>query len=66
MALYTDEGDHIYFRRGNSIEIQTRTLHINATDKVRINSPLLEVSGDVVDQASQDGKSMAEMRTEFN
>ena len=55
VALYTDEGDHIYFKRKQTLEIQTRILHIKATEKVQIESPLLEVTGDVVDQVGQGG-----------
>lgn len=45
VALYTDEGDKIHLKRGNAIDIETDTLTINATTKVQINTPLLQVTG---------------------
>lgn len=45
VAIYTDEGDKIVLKRGHAVEIDTHTLTINATTKVQINSPLLQVTG---------------------
>jgi phage baseplate assembly protein V len=45
VALYTDEGDKIHLKRGNAIDIDTDTLTINATTKVQVNTPLLQVTG---------------------
>ena len=38
VALYTDEGDKIHFKRGNKIDIETKELTINANSKVTINT----------------------------
>ncbi|NKB37849.1 MAG: phage baseplate assembly protein V [Gammaproteobacteria bacterium] len=40
VALYSDEGDYIHFKRNNEI-------HIGASTKLRIDSPLVEFTGDV-------------------
>lgn len=43
VALYTDEGDKIHFKRGRKIEITTQTLKIDAATKVEVNSPTVQV-----------------------
>lgn len=45
VAIYTDEGDSIVLKRGHLIEVTTQTLKINATTKVEMNTPLLQVNG---------------------
>jgi len=44
IALYTDEGDYIYFKRGNEIEINTGTLTVNASASCTFNSPQFTVN----------------------
>ena len=66
VALYTDEGDHIYFRRDKTLAIQTRQLNIQATDKVRIQTPQLEVTGDILDKADTNQITFAKMREQFD
>lgn len=43
VALYTDEGDKIHFKRGNKIEITTSELTINAQTKVSVTAPTAEI-----------------------
>lgn len=38
VALYTDEGDTLIFRRGNIVELKTKTLNIDASDAVNIKT----------------------------
>ena len=45
VALYTDEGDFIHFKRGRVIEIETVTLNIKATDSVNFDTPLITSTG---------------------
>ena len=59
VALYTDEGDFIHFKRGKIIEIKAAT-------KLRIDTPLLEVTGEIKDRADTDGKTMEEIRNIYN
>lgn len=47
VALYTDEGDCVHMKRGRVIEIETETLHINASKLVRFETPLIETTGDM-------------------
>ena len=44
VALYTDEGDHLIFKRGKIVELQTEMLNINAKT-VSINGETVSISG---------------------
>jgi len=66
VALYTDEGDLVHFKRGRNIEIETDTLLIKAFTKMRIESPLLECTGEIIDRTDNDGRTMEEMREVYN
>lgn len=54
VALYTDEGDFLHFKRGREIAIETLTLNVKATTGVNFDTPLIrttgriEATGDVV------------------
>lgn len=45
VAIYTDEGDSIVLKRGRLVEVTTHTLKINASTKVEMITPLLQVTG---------------------
>jgi phage baseplate assembly protein V len=45
VAIYSDEGDMIVLKRGRLIEATTDTFKINASNKVEMNTPLLQVNG---------------------
>lgn len=72
VALYTDEGDRIHLRRGRLVEIETQTLVVRAAAKVRLETPLVETTGqvkaegDITDQVTSGGRSMASMRATYN
>ncbi len=58
VALYTDEGDKLHFKRGRIVNLVTDQLVIDAASKVTINSPLLDMpagqintSGNVISAA---------------
>lgn len=59
VAIYTDEGDKIVLKRGNVIEITAAT-------KIRMVTPLLEVTGEVHDRCDADGMTMEGMRQTYN
>lgn len=44
VAIYTDEGDKIHFKRGKKIEVTTSELTINSTAKVIVNTQEAEVT----------------------
>lgn len=55
VAIYTDEGDRVHLKRGRVVEIV-------AGAKVRIDSPLVEVTGEIKDRCDSGGRTMASMR----
>jgi len=63
VCIYTDEGDNITLKRGKITEINTAQLIVNATDRVTMNTPLLEVpDGEISDKIS----TMSRMREQHN
>lgn len=72
VALYTDEDDHIYLKRGRVIEIKTQTLLIKAGVKVRMETPLVETTGKIeADSTIRDlrptnNRTVDGMRTQYN
>lgn len=49
VAIYTDEGDFIKLKRGRVIEMMTETLSITASKGATIDTPLLNVTGEISD-----------------
>lgn len=72
VALYTDEGDKVHLKRNRVIEVTTHTFKVNASAKCEFNTPLatfsgdIQADGDILDMASNTGKTMAQMRTVYN
>lgn len=66
VALYTDEGDKIVLKRGRVIEVTTDTLVVKATTKVRFETPLVEATGDMIDTAATNTRTMKGMRDRYN
>lgn len=79
VCIYTDEGDKLHFKRNRIIEVTTQTFKVNASTKVEINTPLLDVNadnstfsgnitadGDIKDQNGGSGRTMASMRSIYN
>jgi phage baseplate assembly protein V len=50
VALYSDEGDSVWLKRGRVIEVTTQTLRINAETAVEITTPTLTVTGQIIGQ----------------
>ncbi len=46
VSLYTDEGDYVHMKRGRMIEVVTDDLVFKVKNKVRFETPLVEMSGD--------------------
>lgn len=74
VALYTDEGDYVLLRRGKIVEvvaqeqctITTRTATIKASDKVRVEAPRLECTGDIIDNCDTRTHTAADDRAIYN
>lgn len=66
VALYTDEGDKIVLKRGKLIEITTNTLVVKAATKVRFETPRVESTGDMIDTAGTNNRTLKGMRDQYN
>jgi phage baseplate assembly protein V len=66
VALYTDEGDKVVLKRGNNIEITTKTLTIKAETKVRMETPTLEVTGNIIDNCDSNSVTVKQARDTYN
>lgn len=53
VAIYTDEGDRVHFKRGRIIDIETQTLNIKATTAVNIDTPVINQTGNIVSTGDQ-------------
>lgn len=53
VAIYTDEGDKIHFKRGRIIDIETDTLNIRAGTAVNFETPTITQTGGIVSQGDQ-------------
>ncbi len=53
VAIYTDEGDKIHFKRGRIIDIETATLNIKATTAVNFDTPVINQTGQIISTGDQ-------------
>lgn len=53
VAIYTDEGDKVHFKRGRVIDIETETLNIKATTAVNFDTPVINQTGKIVSAGDQ-------------
>ena len=53
VALYTDEGDKLHFKRGRVIEIETLTLKVKADTAVEFDTPEIRTTGKIVSAGDQ-------------
>ena len=61
VALYTDEGDRIHFKRGRIIDIETSTLNIKALTAVNFDTPTITQTGQIVSQGDQIAKGISQV-----
>lgn len=66
VALYSDEGDWVWFKRGRTIEINTVNLVVKASGTARFETPTLEVTGEIKDRCDADGQTMESMRSTYD
>lgn len=53
VALYTDEGDCLHFKRGRVLEIQTMTLRVTAGTAVEFDTPVIRTTGKIESDGDQ-------------
>lgn len=76
VTIFTDEGDTISLQRNHNIVITTKDgtvtvneaklVVVNASEKVRMVTPRLEVTGDIIDHCDEQGHTAANMRSIYN
>ena len=67
VALFTDEGDVIVLGRDHHISITTTgTVTVKADTKVRVETPRLECTGDIIDHCDTQSNTNANMRSIYN
>ncbi|MDR1350845.1 MAG: phage baseplate assembly protein [Zoogloeaceae bacterium] len=67
VALHDDEGNHVHIRRGGAIEVNAAdTVILKAGVKVRVEAPVLEVTGEIRDLCDGNGREMSDMRAIYN
>jgi phage baseplate assembly protein V len=74
--IYSQDGKSIYLTASGGIVVDAKnqavtvnnatTVTINAATKVRMVTPLLECTGDIIDNAGSNGHTMAQMRSIYN
>ncbi len=53
VALYTDEGDRLHFKRGRVLEIDTMTLRVTAGTAVEFDTPVIRTTGRIESAGDQ-------------
>jgi phage baseplate assembly protein V len=66
VMVYSADGSFLHFKNGKLGELVCETFKITATEGVRIETPLLEVTGDVLDNCDSQTTSMKVGREVFN
>lgn len=66
VAIYTDEGDYIKLGRNREIEVNTQVCRIIASDMVRMETPELRVTGEIIDRCDTNGDTIHDMREIYN
>lgn len=61
VAIYTDEGDKIHFKRGRIIDIETQTLNIKAGVAVNFDTPTINQTGQIVSDGDQIAGGVSQM-----
>lgn len=53
VAIYTDEGDKLHFKRGNAIEVETRVFTVKASEAAHFQTPLITTTGRIESAGDQ-------------
>lgn len=61
VALYTDEGDYLQFKRGRVIEVETVTLKVKAEAAVEFDTPLIRTTGRIESDGDQLAGGISQM-----
>ena len=74
--LYSEDGKQIYLTASGGIVVEAKgqdvtvnnatTVTINASTEILMNTPLLKVTGDILDNSGTNTKTIAQMRTVYD
>ncbi|WJM94971.1 phage baseplate assembly protein V [Pseudomonas defluvii] len=62
VALYTDEGDRLHFKRGRVIEVETLTLKVKADTAVEFDTPVIRTTGRIESAGDQVAGGVSQMQ----
>lgn len=62
VAMYTDEGDKLHFKRGRVIEIETMTLKVKAETAVEFDTPEIRTTGKIVSAGDQVAAGISQVK----
>lgn len=65
MAIHDDQGQKVHLTR-SGIVVVSPVVTVQAATKVRMETPLLEVTGEINDRCNSGGKTMSGMRSTYN
>lgn len=65
-GVYHFEGHRIRLMAGGIVQIECDQVIVKASDKVRFETPIFDVTGEIKDRCDTDGQSMADMRDVYN
>jgi phage gp45-like len=67
VAIHDNQGNYVHIKQSGDIEINAAAaVTLKSPVEVVIDAPLLRVTGDILDQSSSAGKTMAAMRQTYN
>ncbi|MNP68014.1 Bacteriophage Mu Gp45 protein [compost metagenome] len=61
VALYTDEGDFLHFKRGRVIEVTTATFKVSAETAVEFDTPVIRTTGRIESDGDQVAGGVSQM-----
>jgi phage baseplate assembly protein V len=62
VAMYTDEGDKLHFKRGREIEIVCMKLKVQAETEVEFDTPLIRTTGRIVSDGDQVAAGISQVK----
>lgn len=66
-CVYNANGDYVHFKVAGEIEVSAKqNITLKAPEKVRIESPLLEITGQIIDNCDTNSKTMQAMRQTYD
>ena len=66
VAIYTDEGDRVHFKRDRVIDIETVTLNVKASESVNFDTPVITTTGRIESAGDQIAGGISQMKHEHD